>query len=309
MSKANREGKEFARQRVAQMKIEQAAAARRKRQYTVFGSVFGVIIVAVAVGLLVSNALKPATPTVFPANAVADTSGGIAADDAMALPIGNANAPVKMTVYEDFRCSACGEFESTFQTAYKQLVAAGTVELLVHPVNLIDNNNPGTSGSIHAGNAAGCAQDAGKFEAYHDILYKNQPAETTDSFSSNATLISYAKQVSGLDSATFEACVNSGKYNDWILQNYANLQKIDSANGPSTPTILLNGKPYTLPSDSTAAASVAQFISDVDKLAGVNPSAAPTASTTATAAATATPTTAPTTAPATATASPTATKS
>ena len=300
MSKSNRVGKEIARERVAQMRIEQARKARQRRQYTIFGSVFGVIIIAVVVSLVVANSLKPSTPTVFPANAVADTSGGIAEANAMALPIGNANAPVKMTVYEDFRCSECEAFETTFQASYKQLVTAGTLQLLIHPVNLIDQNYPGTSGSLAAGNAAGCAQDAGKFQAFHDVLYQNQPAETTDTFGTSANLINYAKQVSGLDSATFESCVKSGKYNDWVKQNYANLGHIDSSTGPSTPTVLLNGKPYTLPNDSTPAASAAQFIADVDKLAGVNPSATPTA------AATATGTAAPTTPPAT-TAAPTTT--
>lgn len=306
MSKANRVGKEIARERVAQMRIEQARKDRQRRQYTILGSVLGVIVIAVVVSLVVANALKPATPTVFPANSVADTAGGIAQADGMALPIGDANAPVKMTVYEDFRCSQCGAFEKTFQAAYKQLVTAGTVQLLIHPVDLIDQNYPGTSGSVDAGNAAGCAQDAGKFEAYHDILYTNQPAETTDTFGTASNLINYAKQVPGLDSATFEACVKSGKYNAWVKKNYADLGQIDK-NGASTPTILLNGKPYTLPSASTADASAAQFIADVDKLAGVNPSAAPTATGTAAATGGATPTTPATTAPAGAT--PSATKS
>ena len=309
MSKSNRVGKEIARERVAQMRIEQARKARQRRQYTILGSVFGVIVIAVVISLVVANSLKPATPTAFPANSVADTSGGIAQADGMALPIGDANAPVKMTVYEDFRCSECEAFETTFQASYKQLVTAGTLQLLVHPVDLIDQNYPGTSGSLDAGNAAGCAQDAGKFQAFHDELYANQPSESTDSFGSAAAMISWGKKVPGLDSKTFEACVNSGKYDDWVKQNYQNLTQIDTA-GPSTPTILLNGKPYTLPSLSTAAASAAQFIADVDKLAGVTPGATPTASATATA------TTAPTTAPATgaattapAGATPTATKS
>jgi len=303
MSKSNRVGKEIARERVAQMRIEQARKARQRRQYTILGSVFGVIVIAVVISLVVANSLKPATPTAFPANSVADTSGGIAQADGMALPIGDANAPVKMTVYEDFRCSECEAFETTFQASYKQLVTAGTLQLLVHPVDLIDQNYPGTSGSLDAGNAAGCAQDAGKFQAFHDILYANQPSESTDSFGSAAAMISWGKKVPGLDSPTFEACVKSGKYNDWVKQNYANLTSIDSANGPSTPTILLNGKPYTLPALSTTAASAAQFIADVDKLAGVSPSASPSAP----AATTAPAGTAPTTAPASAT--PTATKS
>ena len=308
MSKGNREGKELARQRVAQMRIEQARKSRRNRQYAIFGSVAGVIVVALVVGLLVNLSLKPKTPTVFPGEAVADVSGGVAAADGMALPIGNANAPVKMTVYEDFRCSECEAFETNFQAAYKQLVAAGTVQLLIHPVDLIDQNYPGTSGSLAAGNAAGCAQDAGKFQAFHDILYQNQPAETTDTFGSSTNLINYAKQVTGLDTPTFESCVKSGKYNDWVKQNYADLGHIDSSTGPSTPTILLNNKPYTLPNLSSASADATQFIADVDKLAGVNPSAAPTVASSGTATATPTaPATGATTAPAGAT--PTATKS
>ena len=105
---------------------------------------------------------------------------------------------MKLTVYEDFRCSACGSFESGYQSAYKALVKAGKVELLVHPVDLIDNNEGG-SGSLAAGNAAACAQNAGKFEDYHDVLYANQPTESNDAFASDGTLISYAKKVSGLD--------------------------------------------------------------------------------------------------------------
>ncbi|HEV2636855.1 MAG TPA: thioredoxin domain-containing protein [Actinocrinis sp.] len=276
MSKANRTGKELARERVAQMRVEQARKARQRRQYTIIGSVIGVIVVALVVSLVVNNALKPKTPTVFPANAVADVSGGVAQADAEALPIGDANAPVKMTVYEDFRCSQCEAFETTFQASYKQLVAAGTLQLLIHPVDLIDQNYPGTSGSLAAGNAAGCAQDAGKFEDFHDVLYKNQPAETTDSFGNSTTLIGFAKQVTGLDTPTFEACVKSGKYDDWVRQNYADLQHIDT-NGAATPTVLLNGKAYTLPAGSTAAASAAQFVTDVNKLAGVSASATPTA--------------------------------
>lgn len=307
MSKANRVGKDLARERVAQMRIEQARKARQRRQYTIIGSVIGVIVVALVVGLVVTNALKPTTPTVFPANAVADVSGGISEANSMSLPIGDANAPVKMTVYEDFRCSQCGAFETTFQATYKQLVAAGTLQLLVHPVDLIDQNYPGTSGSLAAGNAAGCAQDAGKFEAFHDVLYKNQPAETTDTFASTTSLFGFAKQVTGLDTPTFEACVKSGKYDDWVRQNYADLGHIDTG-GASTPTILLNGKPYTLPAGSTSAASTAQFIADVDKLAGVNPTAAPTGTATAAASTGATPSV-PATTPATGAAAPSATAS
>lgn len=276
MSKANRVGKELARQRAAELRLEQQRRARRNRLYAVYGSVVGVIVIAVAIAFGVQAAMAPKTPTAVPVGAVADTTGGVSAADGMAIPLGNADAKVKLTVYEDARCSACKSYETTYTPAYKQLIQNGTLELLIHPVTLIDANTNGT-GSLHAGNAFACAQDAGHFEAYHDIIYTNQPAESTDSFASDATLIALAKQVQGLDTKTFENCVNSHKYFDWVKQNYADLNKITN-NQPSTPTIYANGKAYTLPTASTVAAAQAAFTQSIDKMAGVNPSASPSAS-------------------------------
>ena len=288
MSKSNRVGKELARQRAQQLREEQARRTRRNRQFMVFGGALVVVVALVAVLVQVHNA--NAALKYIPSNTVADTTGGISTADSMAIPEGDANAAAKMTVYEDFRCSACGEFESTFHTTYEALVKAGTLEIYFHPVDLIDtmDNSQGesTSGSIHAGNAAACAQNAGHFEAYHDILYANQPQETTDSFSSNTTLINYAKQVSGLNTAAFQSCVNSGKYDNWVKKNYSDLNQVDGGQA-STPTIFLNGKKYTLPSTGTAAQEQAAFTQAVDKAAGVSPSASASASGSASASATA----------------------
>jgi protein-disulfide isomerase len=270
MSKGNKDGKQLARERVAQMRIEQARRARRNRLWTIYGSVAGVIVIAIVAAFIVQNVTKPSTPALVPAGAVADVTGGVSAANGMAIPIGDANAPVKLTVYEDFRCPDCKAYESSYEASYKPLIANGTVELLIHPVNLIDTNQPGTSGSVHAGNAAACAQNAGQFEAYHDILYTNQPDETTDGYSSNATLITLAKQVPGLDSPTFEACVKSGKYDDWVKQNYVDLEQVDG-NSVGTPTLLANGTKLTL---STPAAFVAQ----INKLAAGKPKGTSTAS-------------------------------
>jgi protein-disulfide isomerase len=277
MSKANRLGKELARERTVQQRFEQAQRTRRKRLYSVNGSVFGVMIVAIVVGLAVQNALLPKTPTQVPARAVADTTGGIGAADGMAIPLGDSSAKVKLTVYEDPRCSACKAYESTFTPAYKQLIQNGTLELLIHPVNLIDTIGGG-SGSLHGSNAFGCAQDAGKFEAYHDIVFTNQPDEGTDSFASDATLIALAKQVPGLDTKAFESCVNSHKYFDWVQKNYDDLNKIDN-NKPATPTFYANGSVFNLPNVSSPTDAQAAFIAAINKLAG--PSASPSASATA----------------------------
>lgn len=257
-----------ARRRAEALRAEQQLRARRKRLMLVYGAVFGVIAVAVSIALIVAAASAPGTPTAVPTGTAADTTGGLAAADALAIPLGNADAPVKLTVYEDFRCSACGQFEAVYPAAYKPLIAAGTLELMIHPVDLIDTNIAGTSGSLRSGNAAACAQDAGKFQAYHDLLYAHQPAETSDLFSSNQTLIGYAKQIPGLDTPAFETCVTTGRYDGWIRKNFADLTQITGGQ-PATPTFYANGKPFTVPTGTTPAAAQAAFTAAIAKLAGL----------------------------------------
>lgn len=259
-----------ARRKAEQLRAEQLQKARRRRMLGIYGAALAVIAVAVVIALVVQNASAPKTPTAVPAGTVADTTGGLAAADTMAIPLGPAGAPVTLTVYEDFRCSVCGQFESTYQTAYKPLATAGTLRLLIHPVTLIDANIPGTSGSLHAGNAAACAQDAGKFQAFHDVLFANQPAESNDLFSSNQTLIALAKQVPGLDTPTFESCVNSGRYDAWVRKNFADLTQITGGQ-PATPTFYTNGRPFTLPTGATPTAAQAAFTTAINKLAGNTP--------------------------------------
>jgi len=172
-------------------------------------------------------------------------------DGSLAIPYGASQpAKVTLTVYEDFRCPYCKIAESMFESTYKSYAAAGKIKVQYHLVDLIDRNLGGT-GSIRAGNAGACAQDAGKFEAYHDLLYANQPDETNDSYGSNAALISPAKQVSGLDTSAFEACVNNDTHGSWVKKNYASLSTL--LNGSvATPYYAINGTQFKLAGESTA---------------------------------------------------------
>lgn len=251
-----------ARDRAAAAYAADQAAARRKRQFLVGGIVAVVILAAIGIGIAVQHsssqsASAPANgPLVFPTGTV---QGGLA------VPYGtNQNAKVTLTIYEDFRCPFCKEAESMFGPIYTSYAQAGKINVLYHIVNLIDRNDGGT-GSIQAGSAAGCAQDVGnaKFKAYHDVLYANQPNESDDAFSSNATLISLAKQVPGLDSPAFEACVNSGKYQPWVNKNYDALSTAEGGN-VSTPDYLINGQPFEL-TTQPAATQEADFTNALNK--------------------------------------------
>lgn len=300
MSQANREGKRAARERLVVERERQRQRDRRRRQFTVIGAVIGVIIVAVGVGLGVALSNKSTTYTfAAPSGAIVDPYSD-SSGKAEAVAYGQASAPVTMTVYEDMRCPYCQMLETQAGSMYQQYVTSGKLRVLYHFVTLIDSNDGG-SGSLEGGNAVACAQQTGgstKFIDYHNTLYTNQPSETTDSFSSTATLISLAKKVNGLDTSAFETCVKNGTYKGLVQQNWTDMQKLFSS--PGTPTVLLNGSQVqssTLFSatSGTEAANVSGLKSAIDtaiakatKSSTTSPAASSTATTTAAGSATTT---------------------
>jgi protein-disulfide isomerase len=232
MSEKNREGKRTARERLKAQQAVDDARTRRRKQLVVGGVVLAVIAAAVVAGVVVQNERsKPDTPTAAPAGTIGDKN--------LVIPVGAAGAPSVLTVYEDPRCPACGAFEREFSPTLDQLQDQGKLVVHAHIVSFIDRSLGG-KGSRTAANALGCAQTAGHFRDYHDVLYRNQPDETSDAFGDKKVLLGLAKQVPGLSTPAFESCVNDGTYTGWVA---AVQQDFDKSSFKSTPTLLLNGEP------------------------------------------------------------------
>ncbi|MER7753960.1 thioredoxin domain-containing protein [Kitasatospora sp. NPDC097643] len=252
MSEKNREGKRTARERMLEQRAADEAASRRRKKLIVGGSVLAVIAAAVVTGVVVQNERStPETPAAAPAGTIGDKN--------LVIPAGAANAPAVLTVYEDPRCPACGMFEREFSPTIDQLEDAGKITTNYHIVSFIDRAVPG-KGSKYGANALACAQDAGHFRDYHDVLYRNQPDETNDAFGNKAVLINLAKQVNGLDTPAFEACVNDNKYGGWVSSVQ---QDFDKSSYKSTPTVLLNGQPV-YPKNGTEEITPANLAKWVD---------------------------------------------
>jgi protein-disulfide isomerase len=91
--------------------------------------------------------------------------------------------------------------------------------------------------SIHpdaqkASEASECADDQGKFWEYHDVVFANQSAIDVDS------LKGYAAEL-GLDTGTFDECLDSGKYEQEVLQD---MQDGQAAGASGTPAFFINGQ-------------------------------------------------------------------
>ncbi|MGY0023311.1 DsbA family protein [Streptomyces sp. cg35] len=235
MSEKNREGKRTARERLAVEREKQKAAEKRRRTLIVGAAVVCVLGLAAVIGVAAANSGDDSSGG--SSDAVVAPKGATGKDD-LAIPVGKDSAKSTLTVWEDFRCPACKSFEDNYRSTIHELTDAGQLKVEYHTVTLIDSNMGG-SGSLHAGNAAACAQGAGKFPEYHDVLYENQPEETKDTFADNGKLIDLAGKVDGLVTDTFKSCVDDGTHNGWINKSYKAFQ---DGGYQGTPTVLLNGK-------------------------------------------------------------------
>ena len=112
-------GKSSREQRAAKVKAQQAAmrkAEARRRNGIIAGAVIAVLVVAVGIGAIVqagrnSTSASSATPANF-------TGTG-----ATSVVVGQESAPVTVTVFEDFQCPICQQFETNVGNAVNQLIA------------------------------------------------------------------------------------------------------------------------------------------------------------------------------------------
>ncbi len=233
---ANRDAtKRSARERLQAERERQKTRDKRRRTMIVAAAVVGVLGLATVVGVIAANAGKgdksdSAGPVVAPS--------GATGKDALAIQTGKPEAKSTLTVWEDFRCPACKSFEDNYRDTVHELEAKGLLKVDYHLVTLIDGNMGG-SGSLKGANAAACAQDAGKFAEYHDVLFQNQPQEVDDAYGKNAKLLELAGKVEGLDTPEFRKCVEDGTHNSWVAKSH---EAFAAGNFRGTPTVLLDGK-------------------------------------------------------------------
>ncbi|CAL9563848.1 hypothetical protein SUDANB70_04719 [Streptomyces sp. enrichment culture] len=258
VSEKNRDArKRTARERLAAEREKQKAAEKRRRTLIVGASVVCVLALAAVIGVVAANAGKDdgseaGGPVVAPSGALGK--------DGLAIPVGEEGAKSTLTVWEDFRCPACKSFETAYGPTIRELTDAGQLRAEYHLVTLIDGNMGG-SGSRTSANAAACAQDAGKFAPYHDVLFANQPPEPDDAFADESRLIELAGQVDGLDTPAFRSCVEDGTHNSWVVKSNEAFQKGDFS---GTPTVLLDGK-NIYQDQSMTPAKLKQLVQEANK--------------------------------------------
>jgi len=215
-------------ERAAAIRAEHERKERRSRALVVAASVLGVLIVviAIAVGLQQGGNGEGQTSTP-PDNAVDD----------YALAIGDNDAPVTVTVYEDMMCPYCGLFEEVSSERLKEYAESGDVEVRYHVVSFLDRASEDRY-STRAANALAVVLDTAGAEVavdFHDALFANQPEEGGAGLS-DEQMIDMAVEA-GADEDAITGPIADLKFEPWVEDATEAWSK---AGFTGTPTVTVN---------------------------------------------------------------------
>ena len=198
--------------------------------------------------------------------AAGDTKAVRVSSGALIKKPGSDEPKAVLSVYEDFQCPHCRDFEKTFGSAMNKLVESGAAAVDYYMVALpgLDKGNKGYS--TRAANAGYCVGDEDKdaFARFHSALFAQQPEEGSGAGPDNAALIETARQA-GVTGGVAE-CINRGKYNE-MVKGLATAATITA-----TPTIRLNGEDI---SPAKPEELIAKVVSIVGPVPALMPSPAP----------------------------------
>ncbi|MGK2879653.1 MAG: DsbA family protein [Mycobacterium sp.] len=233
------------------------AADRRRNVLIQVGLTAVVILFAVG---LVSYIVMNKAPSVTAGQAIRVAAPTVATAE------GSTEPRVVLSLYEDFQCPHCRDFEEQFGPTIANLVSSGAVAVDYRMLAILDQVSSGYSS--RSGAAAYCVADENKdaFTRFHARLFAEQPAEGAPGME-NPALIEAAR-VAGAG-GTVADCINSGKYVE-MVQNLAGESGIGS-----TPTIQINGEPWEWVSGGTPQQLVDAIRAVAPDLPGLDQAIAP----------------------------------
>lgn len=268
-----------ARAKAAEMRKEQERKAKRNRILAISGLVVAVIaLVAVAFTIVNTNKANQAANADVAygqdaqdvvAPALADVTSPAPADETGGIPV-SGTAPedvgvageddVDLTVYFDYMCPYCGQFDEINAEDMDAMLEEGGVTITYHPVSILDRLAAGSSFSTRAVNATAIVADKSPehFTDFVTAMFKEQPEEGTSGLS-DAEIAEIAQGVgvpaevtdtfTDTVTGTFDTQDEKGVEGTW--RTFAPWSAATTAQAGtdipefSTPTVLINGEPFT----------------------------------------------------------------
>lgn len=243
------------------LRAKQARAAARQRTIAIVSLVVGLVVVVTLVMVILNNGKSSSntatadqvTPTAASGHGgfIFDKTGRLdppsdqgSGTSAWPQNLAASGGPVVVSVYYDFMCPWCGEFERTQGPTLDALLASGAIVLDSHPLAILDRYSAGSNFSTRSA-AAAIAVAEGDPSHYFSFVEAmmaegTQPKENTAGLT-NAQIADVAKGV-GVTQDVLDQ-ITSGAFTDYAAK--ATELASQDLGQLSTPTILLNGKNLT----------------------------------------------------------------
>ena len=139
---------------------------------------------------------------------------------------GSKDAPITIVEFSDYECPFCQQWHNQVWPQIEKKY--GTQVRLVYrdfPLYGLHNN------AAPAAEAAHCADEQGKYWAYHDKLFSGDYKLSRQGFEAIAAGL-------GMDASKFAACLDASKYKETVQSNYDFASQLGVQ---STPTFFVNG--------------------------------------------------------------------
>jgi protein-disulfide isomerase len=182
--------------------------------WVVVASIGAAAVLLVVVVIVIGEAMRGDSDVEIPERTVSSEGRTLGSED----------APVTMVEYADFQCPYCARAAATTtHQIEEEYIADGRVKLMYHYMAFEGPE------SVLAAEAAECANDQGRFWDYRDTLFENQRRFSVED------LRGFAQDL-GLDTATFNQCLDSGKHEQLVIDE---TQAAFDDGIKSTPTFVI----------------------------------------------------------------------
>lgn len=164
---------------------------------------------------------------------------------AVARPLADTAAPIKIIELADFECPFCRRADSVYRQM-ERVFPGEVTQLFVHfPLR-------GHRFATPAANASECANDQGAFRRFHDLVYDKQDSLGLKSW------VSFAREAGVRDTVQFARCLTIARA-PFVDSGLAWAKRL---NARGTPTVIVNGWLFSAPPDSaTLVAAIRSALS------------------------------------------------
>ncbi len=150
--------------------------------------------------------------------------------------LGDANAKVTMIEFGDYQCPSCRLFWKDVEPRLKKdYIDTGKVKLVFRDFPIVQIHPEAMLAAI----AVNCAADQTKYWQYHDKVFREQYNRGDGVIRFKDTDLKKWAKDTGVDTKTFDQCLDSGRYQDEVAKDKADGDRVGIE---GTPFFFINGR-------------------------------------------------------------------